>query len=269
MTIIQSSHRSPPGFFPWHFRGLRHSGAMEWRDQGFLLTVRPHGETAAIIEMFTACHGRHAGVVRGGAGRRMAPVLQPGAQLDLTWKARLDAHIGSFSVEPLQSRVAQVLADRLALAGLNAICALLAFALPERDPHPGLYAGSVALLDLLAQGGDWPLAYLRWELALLEDLGFGLDLTRCAVTGVSAGLEFVSPRSGRAVSRAGAGDWADRLLALPVCLSGQGPATPAQLAQGLALTGHFLGNHLAPALGDRPLPEARRRLVAMLTPAGP
>ena len=239
---------------------------MEWRDQGFLLTVRPHGESAAIIEVFTASHGRHAGVVRGGTGRRMAPVLQPGAQLDLTWKARLDAHIGSFTVEPLQSRAAAVLADRLALAGLTAICALLAFALPERDPHPGLYAGSVALLDLLAADGDWSLAYLRWELALLEEMGFGLDLTRCAVTGSTDGLAYVSPRTGRAVSRAGAGGWADRLLALPDCLLGQGPATPAHLAQGLALTGHFLGNHLAPALGERPLPEARRRLVAMLEP---
>ena len=238
---------------------------MEWRDQGALLTVRPHGETAAIIEVFTASHGRHAGVVRGGTGRRMAPVLQPGAQLDLTWKARLDAHIGSFTVEPLQSRAAAVLADRQALAGLNAICALLAHALPEREPHPGLYASSMALLDLLALGGDWPLCYLRWELLLLEQLGFGLDLTRCAVTGATEGLAYVSPRSGRAVSRAGAGPWADRLLALPECLLGQGPATPRHLAQGLVLTGHFLANHLAPALGDHPLPEARRRLVAMLT----
>ena len=241
---------------------------MEWRDQGALLSVRPHGESAAIIEVFTASHGRHAGVVRGGMGRRMAPVLQPGAQLDLTWKARLDDHIGSFTVEPLQARAAAVLADRQALAGLTAICALLAFALPERDPHPGLYDRSIAVLDLLVAQGDWPLAYLRWELALLEEMGFGLDLTRCAVTGTTEALVYVSPRTGRAVSRDGAGDWADRLLPLPECLLGQGPATPQELVAGLALTGHFLANHLAPALGDRPLPEARRRLVAMLAPHG-
>jgi len=241
---------------------------MEWRDQGALLTVRPHGESAAIIEVFTASHGRHAGVVRGGTGRRMAPVLQLGAQLDLTWKARLEDHLGSFTAEPLQSRAAAVLGDPPGLAALTAICALLAFALAERDPHPLLYARSIALLDMLTHGGDWPPAYLRWELTLLEDLGFGLDLTRCAVTGATEGLAFVSPRSGRAVSRAGAGEWADRLLPLPGAVLGQGPATAGELAQGLALTGHFLANHLAPALGDRPLPEARRRLVAMLATPG-
>lgn len=241
---------------------------MEWRDQGSLLTVRPHGESAAIIEVFTESHGRHAGVVRGGTGRRMVPVLQPGNRLDLTWKARLDEHIGSFTVELLQSRAALLLADRLALTGLGAICALLAFALPDRDPHPALYVRTEALLDLLAAGGDWPLAYLRWERDLLEEMGFGLDLSRCAVTGATEGLAFVSPRSGRAVSRAGAGDWADRLLVLPQALLGQGPASAEEIAQGLALTGHFLANHLAPALGERPLPEARRRLVSMLEAAG-
>ncbi len=241
---------------------------MEWRDEGALLSVRPHGESAAIIEVFTAQHGRHAGVVRGGASRRQAPVLQPGAQLDITWKARLDEHIGAFTVEPLRSRAAAVLGDRLGLAGLNAICALLSFALPEREPHPGLYAGSVALLDGLAGGAGWPLGYLRWELGLLEELGFGLDLAACAVTGGSDDLIYVSPKSGRAVSRAGAGEWADRLLPLPACLMGQGPATAADLAAGLRLTGHFLTTRLAPALGERPLPDARRRLVDLLTRAG-
>ena len=135
---------------------------MEWRDQGALLAVRRHGETAAIIEVFTAAHGRHAGVVRGGASRKVAPVLQPGAQLDLTWRARLDDHLGHFTVEPLQSRTA-ILSDRAALSALNAICALLSHALPERDSHPALYPATIALLDAL-EGADWQQAYLRWEL---------------------------------------------------------------------------------------------------------
>lgn len=236
---------------------------MEWRDQGALLSVRTHGENAAIIEVFTAEHGRHAGVVRGGASRRLAPLLQPGAQLDLTWRARLDAHIGAFVVEPLRSR-AHLMGDRLALAGLNAVCGLLHFALPEREPHPSLYSRSIHLLDALGGDAGWPLTYLRWELLLLEELGYGLDLSSCAVTGVRDDLVYVSPKSGRAVSREGAGDWADRLLPLPACLLGQGAGSPADLAAGLAVTGHFLEHGLARDLGNRPLPEARRRFVEAL-----
>ena len=238
---------------------------MEWRDQGILLSARPHGESAAIIEVFTPVQGRHAGVVRGGASRRMAPLLQPGAQVDVTWRARLEDHIGTFTVEPLRSRTG-ALADRLALAGLNAVCALLLFSLPEREAHVPLYGRTEALLDLLDRPDIWPLAYLHWELALLEEMGFGLDLRRCAVLCETArDLSYVSPRSGRAVSRAGAGDWAGRLLPLPPCLLGQGPAPDADILQGLEVTGHFLRHHLAPHLGDKPLPDARARLVARLS----
>lgn len=237
---------------------------MEWRDEGALLSVRQHGETSAIIEVFTAGHGRHAGVVRGGTSRRIAPVLQPGAQLALTWRARLHEHIGAFTVEPVRSRAAAVMADRRALAALGSVTALLAFALPEREPHPALYARTVALLDALASGADWPADYVRWELALLEELGFGLDLGRCAATGSTEDLAYVSPRSGGAVSRRGAGEWADRLLPLPPVLLG-GPAAPGDLARALTTTGHFLDRWLVPALGDRPLPAARGRLVAALT----
>lgn len=240
---------------------------MDWRDEGALLSVRGHGESAAIIEVFTAGHGRHAGVVRGGASRRLAPVLQPGAQIDVTWRGRLEEHIGTFTVEPLRSRTG-LLGDRLALAGLNSVCALLRFALPEREAHPGLYAASVVLLDRLGAEPDWVLSYLRWELLLLEDLGYGLDLGSCAVTGSREDLAYVSPKSGRAVARAAAGEWADRLLPLPACLLGQGGATPEELGQGLRLTGHFLEHHLAHDLGTRPLPEARRRFVQMLARQG-
>lgn len=234
---------------------------MEWRDQGILLSVRRHGESAAIAEVFTPGHGRHAGVVRGGTSRKLAPVLQPGAQLDITWKARLQEHMGGFAVEPLRSRSAQVMGDRMALAGLNTVTALLCFSLPEREPHPALYQRTEALLDLLGQSEIWPLAYLHWEVALLEDLGFGLDLTSCAVTGATEGLAYVSPRTGRAVTRAGAGEYADRLLPLPLCLLRQGDAPDAEIAQGFRLTGYFLSEHLAPDLGRKPLPEARQRFV--------
>jgi DNA repair protein RecO (recombination protein O) len=235
---------------------------MDWRDQGILLSSRRHGETSAIIDVFTPHHGRHAGIVRGGASRRMAPVLQPGAQLDLEWRARLEDHLGTFRVEPVKSR-AWSMGDRMALAGLNAVCALLRHALPERAVHERLYRQSLTLLDLLDRPDIWPLAYLNWEMTLLEEMGFGLDLRRCAVMGERANdLSYISPRTGRAVSRAGAGDWADRLLPLPPCLLGEGPAPDAEILQGFAVTGHFLTGHLAPHLGDKPLPEARARYVA-------
>lgn len=236
---------------------------MEWRDEGMLITMRTHGETSAIIEVFTAAHGRHAGVVRGGASRKMAAMLQPGTQVAVAWRARLDDHIGSFTVEPLQSR-AGLLSDRLGLAGLNAICAMLRTTLPEREPHPPLWRATMALLAALESDPDWPAIYLRWELQLLEELGFGLDLSRCAVTGSRDDLVFVSPKTGRAVSQSGAGEWAARLLPLPHCLLGQGPASPTEIMQGLAITGHFLNRELEPVLNGRPLPEARARLLALL-----
>ena len=236
---------------------------MDWRDEGCILTVRAHGETAAIIEVFTAAHSRHAGVVRGGASRRMAAVLQPGSQVAVTWSARLSEHMGVFAVEPVRSR-AGLMADRLALAGLNAICAMLHVALPEREAHPGLWRATMALLAGLEQGADWPVDYLRWEALLLEELGFGLDLGRCAVTGAREGLAYVSPKTGRAVSIEGAGDWASRLLPLPAVLLGQGQASGAELAQGFAVTGHFLDRSLAPVSQGRPLPAARARLLELL-----
>ncbi len=230
---------------------------MDWRDTGILLSTRRHGETSAILEVFTPTRGRRAGVLRGATSRRIAPSLQPGAQLDISWRARLEDHIGSFTVEPQRSRAALVMNDRLALAGLNAVVSLLAFCLPERDAHPALYRRSEALLDLLGQPGIWPLAYLRWEMALLEEMGFGLDLTACAATGGNDQLIYVSPRTARAVSASGAGDWADRLLPLPGVMLGQGDATDAEICIALGTTGHFLENRLATSLGDRPLPNAR------------
>jgi DNA repair protein RecO (recombination protein O) len=234
---------------------------MEWRDQGILLSSRRHGETSAIIEVFTPTHGRHAGVVRGGTSRKIAPILQPGAQLDVMWRARLEDHIGAFTVEPVRSRAAVAMSDRLALAGLNAVTALVGFSLPEREVHLPLYHRTEALLDLLDHGDIWPLAYLRWELSLLEELGYGLDLTACAVTGATEGLAYVSPKSGRAVSKAGAGEWAERLLPLPDVLRGVGTAQNAEIVEAFRTTGYFLTEHLAANLGGKPLPPARARFI--------
>ncbi len=236
---------------------------MEWREEGILLAVRRHGESAAILEVFTEGQGRYVGVLPGGASRKMAPVLQPGAQVDATWRARLSEHIGSFRVEPVRSRAAEAMGDRLSLAGLSAVCALLSYCLPERAPYPALFVRSRAVLDALG-AERWGEAYLGWELALLGEMGFGLSLETCAVTGSAQDLAYVSPRTGRAVSRAGAGEYADRLLALPPCLAGMPGGSAADLAAALRTTGHFLEKHLAPSLGDRPLPGARRRLVDLL-----
>jgi DNA repair protein RecO (recombination protein O) len=234
---------------------------MEWRDQGILLSSRRHAETSAIIEVFTPNQGRHAGIVRGGTSRKIAPILQPGAQLDLTWRARLQDHIGAFVVEPVRSRAAIAMGGRLALAGLNAVTSLISFSLPEREAHLPLYSRTESLLDLLGQDEIWPLAYLQWELSLLTELGYGLDLSECAVTGATDELVYVSPKSGRAVSREGAGEWADRLLPLPNVLRGIGAADDAEILLGFRTTGYFLEMRLAADLGSKPLPEARARYV--------
>jgi len=234
---------------------------MDWRDHGILLGVRRHGESSAIIDVFTESHGRHAGVVRGGTSRKIAPHLQPGAQLDVAWRARLEEHLGIYQVEPIRSRAAAVLGSRLALAGLNAVTAILGFCLPEREVHGGLYQRTEQLVDLLGADDVWPLAYLRWELAVLEEMGFGLDLTRCAVTGARDGLIYVSPKSGRAVSKTGAGIWADKLLPLPDVLLGKGNAPDREISHGFETTGYFLRQKLAQELVHKPLPEARQRFV--------
>ncbi|MEL6203968.1 MAG: DNA repair protein RecO [Pseudomonadota bacterium] len=237
---------------------------MEWRDEGIVLAVRRHGESGAIAEVFTAAHGRHAGVVRGGGSRKLAGVLQPGSQVSVAWRARLEEHLGNFTVEPVRSRAGAAMAHRTELAGLASVCALSSFALAERQAYPAFYDQTVTMLDLIGESPLWPFAYLRWEAALLSAMGFGLDLDACAVTGVTEGLAFVSPRSGRAVSVAGAGDWADRLLPLPGALRGEATENRTEVIEGLATTGWFLDNRLAPSLGDRPIPEARQRLVAAL-----
>jgi DNA repair protein RecO (recombination protein O) len=236
---------------------------MEWTDEGIALAVRPHGEGDAILSALTFEHGRHLGLVKGGVGRRARPALQPGNRLGLTWKARLPEHLGNFAVEPVQLFGARLLDEPLRLAGLAAAVSLLEEALAEREPHPRLYAGLLKLLEAMLADPRWLETYVRFELVLLQELGFALDLERCAVTGATDDLAYASPRTGRAVSRAGAGELAARLLPLPPFLRADVPATLAEVLAGLRLSGHFLAKQaLAPA--DRPLPAVRERLTALV-----
>lgn len=238
---------------------------MDWRDEGILLSARRHGESAAIVEILTAAHGRHAGVVRGGGSRRMAATLQPGTRLAVAWSARLEEHIGSFRVDTVAALPASVMADGAALAALSALTALVAATLPERDSHPELYTRTRDLVAALGDVPDWPARYAAWEIALLAELGFGLDLAACAVTGSTQDLAWVSPRTGRAVSRSAGAPWADRLLPLPAFLRLDGAAaTAADVAAALSLAGHFLDARVAPGLPRGTLPPARARAVAAI-----
>lgn len=238
---------------------------MEWRDQGILLSAQQHGETSVILDVLTPSLGRHSGVVRGGKSRKLAPALQPGAQLDLMWKARLQEHIGTFQVDLIRSRSAMVMSDRRALFGLGAVTGMLLAFLPERETNEPLFYATEQLLDLLEHPEVWPVAYLRWELGLLETLGFGLDLSTCAVTGQAYDLVFISPKTGRAVSRNAAGKWADRLLPLLPVMLGQDTEDLSDMVQALEVLGYFFENHACQSLGLKQLPPARSRFLDTLT----
>lgn len=237
---------------------------MEWADEGTIIGLKGHGESAVILEVMTREHGRHLGLVRGGRSAKVQPALQPGNRVALTWRARLDEHLGEYKVELLVSHAARLMAEPVALYGLATISALLRL-LPERDPHPGLHEGLAVLVAHLDEPTMAPALVVRFELAMLAELGFGLDLARCAVTGAREELTHVSPKTGRAVSRQAAEPWLDRLLVLPRFLSeGQGTASPsaAQLLAGFALTGHFLRRYVFEPRGLFEPPE-RARLVEL------
>jgi DNA repair protein RecO (recombination protein O) len=233
---------------------------MEWHDRAFVLNARRHGESAAIVELLTGEHGRHAGLVRGGQSPKLRAMLQPGNEVTAVWRGRLSEHLGTIACELVRPHAAGLLDDPDRLAGLTAAAALVAVALPEREPYPDVFASFEGLLRALDSGMDWPAHYVEWERDLLAALGFGLDLSRCAVSGATTDLAYVSPRTGRAVSREAGRPYHDKLLKLPEFLWRYGPADPRQIELGMKLTEHFLV-HLLFVPQGRTVPAARSRLA--------
>jgi len=241
---------------------------MEFEDDAFVLSARPFGEAGAIVELLTAGHGKYAAHVAGGASRKMKPFLQAGAQVTVRYRARVADQLGSATLEPQGEGPAALFDDALALAGLAAAAAVAAGALPEREPHPGAYLAFAALRSALAAIDDWPAVFVRFEAGLLQELGFGLDLSKCAATGVTDDLVYVSPKTGRAVSRAAGEPYRERMLALPpFLLSSQSRLAAGDVGAGLALTAHFLEANIFNPL-NRPLPPARLWLVDRLSDTG-
>lgn len=239
---------------------------MKWEDEAIVLAARPHGEAAAVVQLLTRGHGRHAGLVRGGQSARLRGIYQAGNRVTATWSGRLPEHLGSLECELDCSYMARVLDDSDRLAALSAATAVCEGAMPEREPHPACFEGLLALLEAL-EGDHWAEVYVRWELAFLAELGFGLDLTRCAAGIENDQLAYVSPRSGRAVSLSAGEPYREKLLTLPGFLVGHGEGGPAAVAQGLALTGFFLERHLFHP-HDKPLPAARQRFEQRFAGAG-
>jgi len=234
---------------------------MDWQDEGIVLSARPYGEDALVLHLLTRAHGRHAGMVRGGQSRRTRGLYEPGSRLYVSWRARLADQLGNYACEPVGGTGAALLLDRPGpLAALASVLALAERALPEREAHGAVYDGLLALIEALAED-HWGEATVAWELALLRDLGFGLDLSSCAATGRNDQLAYVSPKSGRAVSLSAGEAWRERLLPLPAFLVGGEAGGEAAICEGLRLTGFFLerdvfGPH------HQPLPPARERLYA-------
>ncbi len=236
---------------------------MEWSDSGYILGVRRHGESSVILEAMTREHGRHLGMVRGGRSRTLQPVLQPGNEVLLTWRARIEGHLGHFAVEGLTLHAARLLSSRLALFAMTHVAALVRL-LPERDPHPGLHEALGQIIEALGEPALAPALVARFELEILSDLGFGLDLSACAVTGRQDELVYVSPKSGRAVCREAGAPWHDRLFHLPAFLrGGEGVPSAGDIADALRLTQYFLERDVFAPRGLA-IPEGRRVLVESL-----
>ena len=237
----------------------------EWQADAIIISVRPHGEGNAVVSLLTADYGRHAGLVRGGASKKMRGTVQPGNRVQASWRARLSEQLGQMQLELTQAVAASFIDSPMRLAGLASVCALLAGALPEREPNDRLYAGTDALLSVISMDDDdegWLEGYVRWELGLLHAAGYQLDLDRCAASGETTNLAYVSPKSGGAVSRHHAGQFANRLLALPGFLGGVACPSHDWVA-GLDLTGHFLAKRVF-AAHNADIPAARRRLADMV-----
>lgn len=241
---------------------------MEISDEAVVLSARAHGDTGAVVDLLTREHGRRMAYVAGGASRRMKPFLQPGARVEVELRSRTAEHLGSARLEPVGEGPSALFDDPLALLGLSSAAAVAQAALPEREAHPGAFLAFEALTSALALRDLWPAVYVRFESGLLEELGFGMDLSSCAVTGTTDDLVWVSPRTGRAVSAEAGVPYADKLLHLPPFLLGaQAGVKDGDVRNGLALTGHFLARCVFDPL-NRPLPEARDRMVERLRSAG-
>lgn len=237
---------------------------MEWQGEAIVLANAHHGEASAIVDVLSAEQGRCRGLVRGGRSTRLRGTLQPGNVVRASWRGRLAEHLGTLTCELHRAIPATVLLDAVRLAALRSACAMIATALPVQEPHAGAFEKFSGLLRCLGDRDDWAGAYVAWELALLADLGYGLDLSRCAATGTTSDLAFVSPRSGRAVSRAAGDPYRHKLLALPPGLGQAGRSlTAAEIEQGLALTGYFFAKHVYGGTAGGP-PSARARLVNLL-----
>ena len=239
---------------------------MEWTGSGRIISVRAHGETSVIIEVLTADHGRHAGLVKGGRSRSLRPVLQAGNRIRANWRARLHDHLGQFQVEAEDLSVGHLMEDALALSGLNSACAMAAHCLPEREAHPAVSDAFEVLIQALDNRDIWPALYVRWEAGLLSDLGYGLDLNNCAATGVIEDLIYVSPKSGRAVSAEAGAPYHERMLALPGFLRGENDMSSGDVAAGLKLTAHFIERRVLWPI-DRQLPDARAQMIERLSAA--
>jgi DNA repair protein RecO (recombination protein O) len=237
---------------------------MQWTDEAIILSARPHGETSLILQLLTRERGRHAGLVRGARKARGRGLYEIGNRIEAHWQARLTEHLGHLRCELIEGCAAELIDDPMRLACLAAAAAMAEAALPEREAAPESFAGLAGLLQALVRDQDWAAGYVAWELALLAELGFGLELTRCAATGVTTDLAYVSPKSGQAVSREAGAAYRDKLLRLPGFLrGGAGTAGAVDIADGLALTGFFLARHVFAPL-DRALPPARARFIDRL-----
>jgi DNA repair protein RecO (recombination protein O) len=237
---------------------------MQWTDEGIVLGSKRHGEANAILEVMTSAHGRHLGLVRGGASSRLRPVLQPGNRISCTWRARLDEHLGHYVIEALDARAASFLPVPHALYGMTHLAALCRL-LPERDPHPQIHAALEHVLDRLLDPRHAGVSVVRFELQLLAELGFGLDLSTCAASGTENDLVYVSPKSGRAVSRQAGEPWKDKLLVLPAFLHEAlaDDPSPQDIADGFVLTGFFLDRHVLEPRGLSHA-DARASFIAAL-----